>query len=832
MPRGRPRKPKPKKLEYKILGAYDSETTNTSVAGKTLAFPVLHTLGLIKSGVSVSDLDAQNCENLIEIRMYRHAQELYEKLDEIVSTDYGFIPVIVAHNLGFDMYSLSIWLNRCENVKVLAKSARKPITFTVCDAMGSPRLVFWDTAIFAPKRLEQLGVECGYSKGDEWDYDLVRTPHTPLTDLEINYAKSDIYVILVWLAWWLERNPEISENMLGKNVVTKTGIVRARRKHRFQNLKGENLGRSVGNLWLYRNRCEKPKSDDELFTLLACTRGGFTFIANKSASVVYDQTNTDLCIAGFDASSQHPAQICTKFYPVGFSKAEPEALDLAFDVIKNTSFEALFERFHRPFPVAFYACFEFTNLRPKPGTVFEKFGIFPLADARSKAFYDEDNGDKKNWEEFLEKNKYSDSCFEPVCAFGKIISAKKARLFITELTAFEICAAYEFDQARAISGYSTCKFAKPADMDLLSVMNFFKLKYKFKEAKEIYEKNGFIDQSLASELVSLGLPENFMAKMVSGSAERADIDHYYQNIKADLNAIFGISCSNEYRRNTVLSQDGIAYEGNFGICNAPKNCKVWYQFGARVVGWSRIAQILVMTLCADFAEQIINGDTDSVKFLVKKENIDKIKQKLSKHAHSVDQAKELICARIRAHYPQFYDELVGIGHYELEFEVERFCASWNKAYCVQKSVKGGYAFDFTIAGVPSVARGDHMCVNLLADHLYAQGMSFAKICDLFLGYNTTYAADVLRLKGRFAPQWGEMFFETVTDYEGVEHLVAEPRAMALKPMTKLINSLAVRANRQNYEIAKRNRESVNAEPVLITAIGPVFADLQLEPVRS
>lgn len=222
---------------YRIIGAYDSETTNIKVHGIYQSFPILHQLGLI-SDIGVEEITPDNVVDNVNIELYRHAVDLYARLDGLASADFAFVPVILCHNLAFDMYGLSPWLSD-RNVRVLAKSARKPITFTVMDENDKPKLVIWDTLIFSQQSLERMGKDCGYSKAvGEWDYNLVRTPETPLSESELDYAKRDIYTLITWVSWWLKHNPDIMPERLGCSVVTKTGVVRERRKVRYSKLHG------------------------------------------------------------------------------------------------------------------------------------------------------------------------------------------------------------------------------------------------------------------------------------------------------------------------------------------------------------------------------------------------------------------------------------------------------------------------------------------------------------------------------------------------------------------------------------------------------------------
>lgn len=818
---------------YKIIGAYDSETTNYDDDGCMIAFPILHQLGILQ-GCEIQDVTPESVESVCAISMFRHSLDLYQALDTIVEGEHDHVPVLLCHNLAFDMYGLSPWLAR-HDVKVLAKSERKPITFTILDEAGAPRLVIWDTLVFAQQSLERMGNDCGYAKASgEWDYSLTRTPDTPLTDDELDYARRDIYTLLAWFGWWLRRNPDIEPERLALNVVTKTGVVRERRRVRFSKLKGRGLRDNVQRYWLFRNRCEAPSTDDELYTMMAATRGGFTFCASRSASVPFDLADTDEVIAAYDATSQHPAQLVSHLYPINFKEREPKMLEDAFKLISKVGMKRILKHWDKPFPIAFYACFEFENLRPKPGTIYEREGIFPLASARYKDVeqmaFDDDNGDKQAYAEEMARRDYHDSAEDAVCAFGKLVSARRCRLYITELTAWEICQCYEFDSVRAIHGYSTGRFAKPSDMDVISVMQFYKAKDAFKEAREHFFKRRTIKNR--EELEKLGIAPAIALGMEDGSISDGDVDATYMGLKADLNAIFGISCSNQYRRPTILAREGIRYTGEFGICNAPKNPKVWYQFGQRIVGWSRIAQICVMELVTPYAKRIVNGDTDSVKILTARKDMEKVDKALGRLDRAIDAGKDKVCARVRYSYPDMFDDLEDIGHYVHEFDSERFCASWNKAYVTHDNDEreGVRRFAFTLAGIPTRRRvSDHICfigVNGLADRLHALGMSFAEICDVMLGYNVTYANDVIKLNGRRFPEWGGHVMLYVEDYRGESARVVEPCALALYPMAKTINDTSSPENEQNMTYALRNRPSVSTSRKMVFSGGIVDIDVK------
>lgn len=798
--------PRRNRKPYKIIGAYDSETTNVIDKLHRCAFPVLHQLGLL-DGMPIEQIGADNVERHCDIRLFRHAVDLYAALDELCENEFQYVPVICCHNLSFDMYGLSSWLET-HDVRVLAKSRQKPITFTVLDENGNARLVLWDTLVFSAQPLKRMGEDCGYSKASgDWDYGLIRTPRTPLSEDELNYARRDVYALLAWLGWWLRRNPDIEPSKLGFNVVTKTGVVRERRRVRFDGVKGNNAKYNIGRFWLYMNRMEIPKTDDELYTMHASTRGGFTFCASRSASVPFDLVGTDERVFGFDATSQHPAQMVSHRYPVKFHETSCKALEASFNTIARKSVSDILEKFSKPFISAFYACFEFVNLRPRNGSVFERFGIFPLASARFSSMHeipDIDNEQGTIFKNHLIDIGYKDEAVNPVYQFGKLVSADRCMLFVTELAAWEISRAYEWDDMHARFGYITNKFVRPTDMAVVSVMQFYKAKNLFKASREEYYAKGSITSG--DSLRKVNVPNSIVSSMENGTLSDTDVDLTYLSLKSDLNALFGIEASNEFRRDTILSPHGIDYLGEQGICNAPKNPKAWYQFGQRIVGWSRIAQICVMELIADDIQCVVNGDTDSVKVLTKRDSLTAIEAKLESYARAVDKAKEDNCKRVKASYPELFDKLEGIGHYVFEFESERFCASWNKAYCTQDidPRDGKRKFNFTLAGIPA-----RLGVNQCADYLYESGRSFGDVCDLMLGYNVTYAYSMHGLNARSFPEWGAAFDDIVTDYMGVSNHVVEPASLALYPMSKTLNSLHNSENLANFKCARENRPSVN-----------------------
>ena len=64
-----------KQKEYRIIGAYDSETTNTTIDGKPCAFPILHQLGLI-DGTPLKEITPSNVDDHIQVEYYRNSVDI------------------------------------------------------------------------------------------------------------------------------------------------------------------------------------------------------------------------------------------------------------------------------------------------------------------------------------------------------------------------------------------------------------------------------------------------------------------------------------------------------------------------------------------------------------------------------------------------------------------------------------------------------------------------------------------------------------------------------------------------------------------------------------
>lgn len=789
--------------EYKIIGAFDTETTTIKEGLKYKAFPITYQLGILKT--DIEKIDKSNYLECVDVQIYRKHEEFYSTLDIMLEVYKDFVPVILVHNLGFDMYSLFHYFINYE-IRPLCKTSTRPIAFTIQDTEGNPLLIFLDTWGLYMKSLDTLGEECGLQKATgSWNYNLIRTPDTPLTKEEEHYAKQDIYTLLVYTSYFLSKNPDIPSTEIGKSIFTKTGIVRYKRLKHLGKLKGLKHGKQVAKLWKTHNFLQAPKTDEELFTMHVCTRGGFTFCSHNHASQVYEKSSTHY-VAAYDSTSMHPSMMVSKYYPIDFIEAEPKALEVAIRIIEKTDLNMMLSKWSKPFPVAFNACFEVHNLRLKEGSLFKSEGIAPLARARigelATALDYDNNTASALFKEYISNLGYHDKANSPIYSFGKLDAANHAVLWLTELSLWELIQAYDYDYIRPIKGFLSYKFRKPTDLDLLSVMRFYQAKNAMKEVKAAYVIG---KENNASSLDGL-FPDVLVNKISKGRATKKEIAEAYALSKADLNSLFGIAATNEARQNFTFTRAGIYMEGEEGIVNLPKSPKCWYQFGQRIVGWSRVTQIIAMMLVWPYVRDIICGDTDSLKLYMLKDNKADVDRELLKIGRAIDKAKADVCSRVKANYPDYYDPLEGIGYYICEDTFNYFSASWNKSYI---SSEDGSSVDITLAGIPT-GLITHFADNLL------KTKSFAEVSGLILGYNVTYDYSLTRLNGRKHPDFLKMYSGYVEDYLGVTSFVYAPAALALYPELKTIGETDKEDNFYNVDYAIKHNPYINIEPILLS----------------
>lgn len=451
-----------KRKEFKIAAIFDTETTNIGTGAETRAYPILYIFNDLRNTPLESYIPDTD-----DVRFYRHTSEALTYIDNLI--EYGrahdYVPIIAAYNLMFDMQTLMLELAQSYAIKANAQTATSVYTLDLC--VGDNVVCrFWDTFYLEMGGLRAMGETCGLPKAvGDWDYSLVRTPETPLTEEEKFYARRDVQVIPQYLQWLLRANHWLTSDMLGCRVLTKTSLVRqmARREigGRRVTLQG---GKKITLQHAFEMTCnqEFPKDYKSYALRKACFRGGLTFTSAKTASVVVDN------VASLDVTSMHHAFINGRRLPVKFASAPTDILQIACERIVNTSLEDVLLNYDDPFLMGLHVAVRFVNLRLRENTCFDDWGIAICP--RSKfvktlqADTDYSNNERaKTQENSVRAHGYVDSAVNPTYAFGKLYRADECILHVNEIELWNVAQVYAFDEMHVLYGEATTKTIVPPD---------------------------------------------------------------------------------------------------------------------------------------------------------------------------------------------------------------------------------------------------------------------------------------------------------------------------------------------------------------------------------
>ena len=484
------------RTSYRIAASYDTETTNLVKDNDHVAICILYIFA------DLLDIDLRAYEQGDEkINFYRTENEAIGYIQRLVDKglNNGFVPIICAYNLMFDMQTLMESLSFLYNMKVNAQSGTNVYTL---DLLQDDKVVlrFWDTFHLEMRGLRAMGETCGLPKAvGDWDYTLIRSNDTELTEKELYYAGRDVQVIPAYLRYLLQANEWLTEDMLGNIVLTKTSIVRQMSKNVLGELKMNGHRNSI--FYEFKKLCyfENPKNYLSYALRKACFRGGLTFTAANNANKLWH----DVC--SLDVTSMHHTFINGRMVPVKFKYDKYNTLcDICKDVL-NTSVDDVLTVYEKPFSYAFHARIEFTNLRLKKGTIFEKAGIAILPQAKFRKVFTRDEvnefeEDKNIAEETVRKAGFYEMCKNPVFAYGKLMSADICWLHLNEIELWCLGQVYDFDDMKVLFGEYTTKFINPpAYISLQSNMLFetkSEVKHILKEFNEGEPYTGELSQNV------------------------------------------------------------------------------------------------------------------------------------------------------------------------------------------------------------------------------------------------------------------------------------------------------------------------------------------------
>ena len=314
------------KIAYnEVVASLDIETTSTEVRGDKFAFMYEWTFG-------IEDFICYG-------RYWSEFLELCEALQQHFNTDSGNRIVIYVHNLSYEfqfMYKLFNWES------VFAVDIRKPIkclTTLGLEFRCSYILSGLNLALTA-KNLTMYKIE---KMVGDLDYSLVRTPLTPLSDLELRYCEYDVKIVICYIREQLQEYKTVT-----KIPLTNTGRVRQYVRNNCLYSRKSHKKTNRSKYHNYRELMENLTLTPKIYKLCKLVfQGGFTHANYDKVGEILENVHS------IDFTSSYPAVMLSEKYPM----STPREVD---DVSRETM-EARFKK--KNFCYMFFA--KFTNITSK-----------------------------------------------------------------------------------------------------------------------------------------------------------------------------------------------------------------------------------------------------------------------------------------------------------------------------------------------------------------------------------------------------------------------------------------------------------------------------------
>lgn len=792
-----------KRKKFKITAIFDTETANIGSGAETCAYPILYIFNDLRN----TPLESYTPDT-DDVRFYRYTSEALTYIDNLIEYGraHGFVPIIAAYNLMFDMQSLMLELAQSYAIEVNAQTATSVYTLDLCIA-GNVVCRFWDTFYLEMGGLRAMGETCGLPKAvGDWDYTLVRTPETPLTEDELFYARRDVQVIPQYLQWLLRANHWLTSDMLGSRVLTKTSLVRqmARREigGRRVTLQG---GKKLTLQRAFEMTCnqEFPKDYKSYALRKACFRGGLTFTSAKTAGVVVRN------VASLDVTSMHHAFINGRRLPVKFAPTPSDILQVACERIVSTALEDVLANYSDPFRTGIHAAVRFTSLRLRKNTCFYMWGIAICP--RSKfvktlqADTDYSNNERaKTQENDVRAHGYVDSAVNPTYAFGKLYRADECILHVNEIELWNVAQVYEFDEMHVLYGEATTKTIVPPDYVTLQSNMLFARKTDVKNLIK-----GYIEGTPYVGDIPDSIPDGIARDAKTGELSMKFLQSYYgSTVKGQFNGIYGTQAQDVMKADYHVTETGELEVDKTTVCTPenfaekrPKTSRVLYTYGMRIVAGSRMHLVIAMMLIyRHFGERVTvtGGDTDSLKISCAVDVSDDELLDVLKPLHdAIETAIDNTMRRVRVTAPDMASTLEHIGKFEVEdcggsSRYVEHVELWNKA---RVSLDGGGRVHVTCAGLPRPA-GVYTIEDFLRD-LMTNGHGFADVVGLALGYDVLVDYEICHTLQRSRPRVCDRYIGDVTDYLGETTHVDTPEAIGLYPSGRWLGESDKQANAEN-----------------------------------
>lgn len=468
---------------------------------------------------------------------------------------------IYSHNLDFDfqhlrndprfndMFASVSSQNGHEKRNTFSRTSRHVMKSRFSNIVGKCSISFLNTFVLTKKSLkdwakdECINVEIIENKDIKNE---IKTPKTKLSEIEINFAKSELEIITYGMRIYRDKFGQLNNIPL-----TQTGIVRKKLIGRLcenerwaRGEKHEKNERAKGSRWSRRccetNHAMSPSVYAEMRQLF--TGGSMIMNSTKQGKCVKKGTD----VSNLDSYDFNSAYICVlthMLFPI-----EP------FSVVKKKYDQKILESnnelmdFDKKY--IWYGHFIFHGLRMKKGNALPSQSV------------------KKCISEDSEIN----------CRMnGKIISAKRLNVYLTDIDFWIFNQVYEWDEKETIDMWSAKAELLPKEL-MEELLLYFKIKTMYKDVPG--------KESLYSEAKQFG------------------------------SSVYGAAVTRLFEDETVFSEDGWGlnkldaelYASRMELIT-PKNTFLPYQVGVWVTAWCRY---MLWQFALPANENVLYGDTDSL----------------------------------------------------------------------------------------------------------------------------------------------------------------------------------------------------------------------------
>lgn len=784
-----------KRRKFEIVSSYDTETTNIieRANGKTTAraFPIL----FIDNCLADVDLKNYEPDKDDDIRFYRTENEMFNRIKEYIQIGLmdNRVPIICAYNLMFDLQPLMHMLNAEYDIRVNAQSSTNVYTIDLYEQETDTMLLrFWDTYHLEMRGLKAMGETAGLPKAvGDWDYSLIRTPETPLSEQELFYAGRDTQVIPMYLRYLLRANEWMKQEDLGNRVLTKTSIVRQMARKEIGSIYvGKKDGKKLSLDKAFITKCiaQRPETYTQYALRKACFRGGFTFTAAATASTIVHN------VVSLDVTSMHHTFINGRLLPEDFQIVTPEELWLICDQIINTSMDYILNNYEKPFNNAIHARIKFKNIRLRSNSIFAKAGIALLSTSKFKRTTKAGNDVGQDPRAVEQENEvrshgWHDTMSGETIALGKMYAADEAILNLSELELWCVSQVYEWDSMIPIFGEATGKFRTPPDFVTLQSNELFEMKSKAKFISKHYEYGKPYKYSL------IGIPDGIASELKKGTCEPSFFESWYTGtVKGMFNGIYGTQAQDVMKPSYMCDNGELVVdettkttpENYNSKLDEQKTLRVMYSYGLRIVGGSRMHMVLSMMLLDNALGdkvRILGGDTDSMKVSCDESVTDNmLEDALEPIAEASKNAIDKAMERVRKTYPDLASSLKGIGAFDIEnrgHHYETHIELWNKC----RVSWDGKRAHVTAAGLPRPI--DKMNIEKVIEKL-AGKYTIEFVLQNTLGYNTYVTNAISHTLEAYQPRACDTFDGYVKDYKGKTYHVTAHQSKALYESGRLI----------------------------------------------